>query len=400
MPHFKPNLQSLESRLVPATILFPQGIPYIYSPPGSGNPEPPADSSSVCVFIRDDANQIIDRDFVPYPGFRGDITVSQGDITGDGIPEIITGCGYGGTSGHITLWDGARLLDLLMTNPQGFTQPYASGGALLGSFYAFPGYNLGISVRLGDMNGDNRDDVIFAPGIEAGPYTPSHVRIWDGPATISYFSKTVSGNYDYSFELASFYCLGNGGLGATGGVSLAVERLDGPDRLAVGQFFADTVGLYALEASGNKFKPVTLGMGPGERAGNSVAIWRDQASGEDTIATSMLFPEFSREQNRSTNRFLPHIGTLDDFPFYASGSLWATSAPPLIGYPSNGTLVNRLAMANMDQDPAEELLVAYRDSQQVDVYDRIVMESAGIRNETLEFLFTLGNPQLLGGSWI
>jgi len=395
MANFKPRLETLEGRLVPASILFPQGLPFLYDHPQNSD-------STVRVWLRDAAGDISHQDFVPYPGFKNSVTVAQGDIDRDNIPEIITGCGNGGPSGHITLWDGAKILTCFADGMSNMTQPVANGGALLASFYAFPGYNAGLSVRLGDMDGDHHDDILFSPGIEAGPYTASHVRIWDGLKTIAAFAKPTPVPYDYqSFELASFYCLGSGGDAGRGGLSLAVQRREGNDHLVTGQFFSDTVSCFTLNPSlSGRQTPTLLQRGSGSDSGNSTAVWEDLVTRDLRIATSDFFPEYSPELQSSTNRFLPDFQTLDAFPYDNSGRLYLTEARPLYGQPPAGTVINRLGMANIDPDPEEELLVAYRDTQQVDVYDRVVVESMGITNETLVFQFTLGDSALPGGSWV
>src|SRR5262245_42506300 len=59
--------------------------------------------------------------FEAFPGFTGGVQVAAGDVTGDGIPEIIAGAGNGGNS-HVKVFDGAS-------------------GGLVSSFLAFPGFS-------------------------------------------------------------------------------------------------------------------------------------------------------------------------------------------------------------------------------------------------------------------
>lgn len=45
--------------------------------------------------------------FTPYDvSFRGGVRVELGDVTGDGVPDLVTGAGPGGCT-HIKVTDGA-----------------------------------------------------------------------------------------------------------------------------------------------------------------------------------------------------------------------------------------------------------------------------------------------------
>jgi hypothetical protein len=99
-----------------------------------------------------------------YPTFGGGVRVATGDITGDGVPDIITGAGPSGGP-HVRVWDGAS------------RQEYGFGGLASNGFYAyaaaFPG---GVFVAAADINGDGRDDIITGADTGGGP----HVRVFDG----------------------------------------------------------------------------------------------------------------------------------------------------------------------------------------------------------------------------
>jgi hypothetical protein len=114
-----------------------------------------------------------------------------GDITGDGVPDIVTGAGTGGGP-HVKVFDGVT-------------------GAEVRSFFAFDqGYAGGVRVAAGDVNGDGAADLIV--GADQGA---SHVRVFDG--------RTHA-------ELASFFAFAPG---ANGG-GLAVGSYNGFDALFVG----------------------------------------------------------------------------------------------------------------------------------------------------------------------
>jgi uncharacterized repeat protein (TIGR01451 family) len=92
------------------------------------------------------------------PTFRGDVTVALGDLTGDGVAEIVTGAGAGGGP-HV------RVVNL------------AGGLTEVASFYAYdPTFTGGVFVAVGDVTGDGVADLITGAGAGGGP----HVRVFDG----------------------------------------------------------------------------------------------------------------------------------------------------------------------------------------------------------------------------
>lgn len=117
--------------------------------------------------------------FLPYGGgFPGGVRVASGDVTGDGVDDIITGAGPG-AGPHVKVFDGRT-------------------GSELRSFFAFPAsFSGGVTVAAGDVNGDGSDDI----AVVAGSGGNGHVKVFDG--------KTGG-------ELASFFAFG----GFTGGVSV------------------------------------------------------------------------------------------------------------------------------------------------------------------------------------
>ena len=91
------------------------------------------------------------------PAFAGGVSVAAGDVTGDGVAEFIIGAGPGGGP-HV------RALSL-------------AGGVVteVASFYAYdPAFAGGISVAAGDVTGDGIAELITGAGPSGGP----HVRVW------------------------------------------------------------------------------------------------------------------------------------------------------------------------------------------------------------------------------
>jgi hypothetical protein len=93
-----------------------------------------------------------------YDGaFRGGVRVATGDVTGDGIEDVVTAPGPGGGP-HVRVFDGrtgAAVFDLF---------PYAAG------------FRGGVTVALGDVDADGFADIVTGAGAGGGP----HVRVFSG----------------------------------------------------------------------------------------------------------------------------------------------------------------------------------------------------------------------------
>ena len=121
-----------------------------------------------------------------YPSFLGGVSVTLGDVNGDGTVDIIAGAGPGGGP-HVRVFSGTDLSELA-------------------SFYGLePSFTGGVRVAAGDVNGDGRSDIIVAAGPGGGP----QVRVLSG--------------LDLS-ELANFYAYPDA---FTGGVTVAAGDVDG-----------------------------------------------------------------------------------------------------------------------------------------------------------------------------
>ena len=110
-----------------------------------------------------------DRSFFPYdPAFRGGIRVAMGDVTGDGVRDIITAAGPGGGP-HVQVFDGVTL-------------------GVVASFMAYdPAFAGGVFVAAGDVNGDGHADILTGPGLGGGP----HVRVFSG-ATLAVLTEFMA----------------------------------------------------------------------------------------------------------------------------------------------------------------------------------------------------------------
>ncbi|MFH1078195.1 MAG: L,D-transpeptidase family protein [Patescibacteria group bacterium] len=102
------------------------------------------------------------RAFLAYAStFRGGVRVAVGDLNGDGKAEIVTSPGPG-------MAPAIRIFD-------------AGGGRVLKDdvmAYA-TGFQGGVHIAVGDLNGDGKAEIVTSPGPGGGP----HVRVWNGTMT-------------------------------------------------------------------------------------------------------------------------------------------------------------------------------------------------------------------------
>ncbi len=172
--------------------------------------------------------RLLDSFFAFNSSFNGGVRVAVGDVNGDGVPDIITGAGKGG-SPHVKAFDGVTgnlLQSFFAYNPsfQGgvfvaagdvngdgiadiITGADAGGSPLvkafsvadpavgvmpLQSFFAYnPSFTGGVRVAAGDLNGDGVAEIITGAGAGAGP----HVKVFDGKSVgtlMSFFAYNPS----------------------------------------------------------------------------------------------------------------------------------------------------------------------------------------------------------------
>jgi hypothetical protein len=110
--------------------------------------------------------------FAYGPGFSGGARVAACDLTGDGVPDVVTGAGPGGGP-HVRAFDGVDGAPLAGT---------------IGSFFPYDGgFTGGVFVGCGDVNKDGVPDVITGAGAGGGP----HVRAFSGVDAADLFNALV-----------------------------------------------------------------------------------------------------------------------------------------------------------------------------------------------------------------
>lgn len=175
------KLELLESRTVPTAIIAT----------GAG----PGGGPHVRVF--DAAGAEVASFFAYAPQFTGGVRVATGDVTGDGVDDLVTAPGQTGGP-LVKVYDGVALLN--------------GSASELFSFLAYdPGFVGGVDIAVGDVNGDGQADIVTGAGSGGGP----HVRVFDGASHAeagSFFA------YDASFR---------------GGVHVATGDIDGDGQLEV-----------------------------------------------------------------------------------------------------------------------------------------------------------------------
>jgi FG-GAP-like repeat/FG-GAP repeat len=178
------------------------GVPDIITGPGPGQ------TPTVKVFDGVSGRQVMSFDAYDK-SFRGGVNIAIGDIDGDGRADIVTGAGGGGGS-HVKVFSGAGLFP---TDPFAAIQVAPGPHAyLIREFFAYdPKYLVGARVAVADVNGDGRDDIITAPNQNGGP----HIRVFSGTDGTVYREWFA---YDAKF---------------TGGVFVAAGDLNGDGRAEV-----------------------------------------------------------------------------------------------------------------------------------------------------------------------
>src|SRR5262249_9509516 len=141
------------------------------------------------------------------PNFRGGARAAVGDVTGDGFGDLIVAAGFGGGP-RISIYDGQAL-----SQRGQFLHP-------VGDFFMFEStLRNGVFITSGDVNGDGFADVIAGGGPGGGP----RVLALSGKDLIN---RNIGPTH--AQVLANFFA---GNINNRGGIRVAAKNLDG-DNLA------------------------------------------------------------------------------------------------------------------------------------------------------------------------
>ncbi len=157
LANFFPYTKSFKGAVNIAAKIDDGYVTQVITGPASGGPQ-------VRIFRPD--GKLLGNFFAYDKNARGGVSVAIGDIDGDGIDEIVTGPGAG--------------LEPLI-------KIFTSRGILKNSFFAYGKmFKGGVSVAIGDVNGDGKNEIVTAPGAGGGP----QIRIFNeqGIALKSFFA--------------------------------------------------------------------------------------------------------------------------------------------------------------------------------------------------------------------
>jgi hypothetical protein len=196
----------------------------IISPDEGGGPR-------VRVFDGRGFGQLADFFGIDDPNFRGGARAAVGDVNGDRVGDLVVAAGFGGGP-RIAVFDGTSRRDGAYT------------GRLVGDFFAFEQtLRNGVYVAAGDLDGDGRAEVIAGGGPGGGPRVSAF-----GAAELLRGEQA---------RVADFFA---GNPDNRGGVRLAVKSLDGDDRadLVAGDGPGSRVTAYAGRAAVGSGSPDPL----------------------------------------------------------------------------------------------------------------------------------------------
>ena len=149
-----------------------------------------------------DFKQVANFFGIDDPNFRGGARAAVGDLTGDGHADLVISAGFGGGP-RVSIYDGAALLQGQYVHP-------------VPDFFSFEStLRNGVYLAVGDVNGDYENDVVFGAGPGGGP----RVLIVSGQDLLGKGSAAA-----IDAPIANFFA---GDPSNRGGIRVGVKNLDG-----------------------------------------------------------------------------------------------------------------------------------------------------------------------------
>lgn len=170
------------------------------------DPNPPEPGTQITLIDNDGTTDAVTGRFTHLDeDGEGDV-VQEGDLDafgGNGIYRI----SYAGGDGNDVTITSVALPFVAVTDPAGpaLVDVFAATGDHVGALDAYPGFEGGINIALGDFDGDGSSDLVTAPRAGGGP----HIRVFLDNQAFEFMA------YDVGFR---------------GGVSLAVADVDNDSR--------------------------------------------------------------------------------------------------------------------------------------------------------------------------
>lgn len=184
--------------------------------------------------------------------YRGGIRIARADVNGDGVADLITASGAGIES-RVRVWSGTN-------------------AAMIADFVPFVGYQGGLWVAAGDVNGDGAADIALGTDLGNAP----HVKVFSGRGMI---------------EFASFYAYTPGFLGGVR-VGLGDLNRDGYADLVTGAGYGAGPHVQTLDGqslANRKLKKVAydfFAFAPTMTAGLNITVGDFDGDGYADIAAS------------------------------------------------------------------------------------------------------------------
>lgn len=260
------------------------GVQDLITAPGAGG------GPHVIVF--NGVNGLPIRQFFAYDaGFTGGVYVAAGDINGDGRAEIVTGAGAGGGP-HVKVFDGLT-------------------GALSDQWYAYDAnFTGGVTVAVGDVNADGFGDVVTGAGPGGGP----HVKVFSG---VLHLLLDQFYAYDSAFTGGVFVSTGNMDFLAGADVITGPGAGGGPEVKAIGLTFAGGIVSRTLIQDFYAFDPNFTG-------GVRVAAFNPDGFGVDDFVLGAGpggIPQLRLLQNNAAHT---NIQTFSPFPVDFPGGIFVS----------------------------------------------------------------------------